>query len=896
MAIPAGTRLGTYEVTSHIGSGGMGEVYRAHDSKLERDVAIKVLPEQFARDPERLARFQHEAKMLASLNHPNIAMIHGLEQSGNTHYLVMELVPGETLRERVAGGRPVPVEEALTIAKQIAEALEAAHNSEKAIIHRDLKPANVKVTPEGRVKVLDFGLAKAFAADTATEDPSNSPTLSMNPTMQGVIMGTAAYMSPEQARGKTVTKATDIWAFGCVLYELLTGRQAFRGEDVTEILAAVVTKEPAFDALPANTPPAIRTLLQRCLRKDRRQRLQDATDARIEIEESLTVPVAPAAAPAAKRWAQVAVWSAASSLAVGVLAGIAVWNLKSSPPPPVSRSVFSLPPGDRLARTDVPAIALSPDGSHMVYAASRNGIQQLYLRAMNSFEPNPMPGTEGAISPFFSPDGQWIGFFAEGKLKKISTNGGAAVSLSSATVSTAVSATWGSDDTIVFQNTLTGGLWQVSAAGGTPKRLNSLAKGESSNRWPQFLPTAKAVLFAANTSVSWITPQLALYRLDTGERRNLISGTRPYYSSTGHLLYVQGGTLMAVPFDLQRMEVSSTPVPAAEDILQSLGSGMAQYSISENGSLAYLPGGIQGGQSTLVWVDRKGAEQPLPAPPHSYRSPRVSPDGKRVAVVLDESGGYVWIYDTGRDTLTRLTFEASGSNSLAWMRDAKKLAYGGGAPMNLFWQAADGSGKAERLATSENQQLPISWSADGQALAYMDQNPATNYDIWVLPLGDPSAGSGQDRKAQPFLRTAAYESVPQFSPDGRWLAYVSDESGRFEIYVQPYPGPGGKYQISADGGTEPVWNPSGREVFYRSGGKMMAVDVAMQPSFSAGKPRMLFEGPHLSIQTTIPSYDVSPDGQRFLMLKPTEQTQATTQINIVQNWFEELKRRVPTGN
>jgi eukaryotic-like serine/threonine-protein kinase len=898
MALVSGTQLGTYTVTSLIGAGGMGEVYQAHDSKLGRDVAIKVLPEQFARDPERLARFQREAKMLAALNHPNIAAIYGLEQSGDTHYLVMELVPGETLRERVAGGRPVPVEEALTIAKQIAEALEAAHGSEKGIIHRDLKPANVKVTPEGRVKVLDFGLAKAFAADAATEDPSNSPTLSMNPTMQGVIMGTAAYMSPEQARGKAVTKATDIFAFGAVLYELLTGKQAFHGEDVGDILATVVKTDPDWKLLPEATPATIRTLLRRCLRKERHQRLQDAASLRILIEEALAAPaIEPAAAaPAAKRWLQVVLWSAASSLAVGVLAGIAVWNLKPSPPPPVSRSVFSLPPGDRLARIDLPAIALAPDGSHMVYAASRNGTQQLYLRAMDSFEPKPLPGTEGAIGPFFSPDGQWIGFFAGGNLKKISINGGAAVSLSIASVGTGTSATWGSDDTIVFQTTLVGGLWQVSAAGGTPKRLNTLAKGETSNRWPQFLPTAKAVLFAANFSASWITPQLALYRLDTGERRNLILGTRPYYSSTGHLLYVQGGTLMAVPFDLQRMEISGTPVPMVEDILQSLGSGMAQYSISENGSLAYLPGGILGGQSTLVWVDRKGAEQPLPAPAHSYRSPRVSPDGKRVAVVLDESGGYVWIYDLARQSLTRLTFEANGGNSLAWMRDGKKLAFGGGAPLNLFWQAADGSGKAEPLSTGEmNQRLPTSWSPDGQALAYMDLDPATNYDIWVLRLSDPSAGSGQGRKAQLFLRTAAYESAPQFSPDGRWLAYVSDESGRFEIYVQPYPGPGGKYQISVDGGTEPVWNPSGRELFYRSGGKMMAVDIAMQPSFSAGRPRMLFERPYLSIQTTIPSYDVSPDGQRFLMLKPTEQTQATTQINIVQNWFEELKQRAPTG-
>ena len=889
MPITVGTKLGTYEVTSHIGSGGMGEVYQAHDSKLGRDVAIKVLPEQFARDPERLARFQREAKMLAALNHPNIAAIYGLEQSGDTHYLVMELVPGETLRERVAGGRPVPVEEALTIAKQIAEALEAAHNSEKCIIHRDLKPANVKVTPEGRVKVLDFGLAKAFATDTATEDPSNSPTLSMNPTMQGVIMGTAAYMSPEQARGKAVTKATDIFAFGAVLYELLTGRQAFQGDDVGDILATVVKTDPDWSRLPESTPPAIHRLLLRCLRKDKRQRLQDATDARIEIEEALSgaEPLVVQGVPAFGR--RTLLVGAGCLVAGSIVAGFAIWNLKPTPAPPsalVSRSVFSLPAGDRLGRLDQPVVALSPDGSRMVYVAIRGSTQQLYLRSMDSFEAKPVPSTEGAAAPFFSPDSQWIGFFAEGKLKKISVNGGAAVVIGAAGGNTtALSGTWGTGDNIVVQYLANGGLSEVSGAGGTPKLLKTSEKDEVSNRWPAFLPGGKVVLFTAGTSGIWSSPQLALYRLDAGERRNLTSGTRPYYSPTGHLLYAQGGTLMAVPFDLQRLTVGGTPVPVAEGVMQTISNGLAQYSVSENGTLAYVSGGIQGGQNTLVWVDRKGAEQPLPAPPHTYRSPRVSPDGKRVAVVLDDVGGQGWIYDIVRDTLTRLTFEAGGTSVLAWTRDGTRLAFNSGGTLNLYWQAADGSGKAERLTTSENQQLPLSWTPDGQTLAYAELGPTTSWDAWVLRLSD--------RKAQPFLRTSFYEAAPSFSPDGHWLAYVSDESGRFEIYVQPYPGPGGKYQISTEGGTEPVWNRNGRELFFRSGGKMMAVDITTQPGFSAGKARMLFEGPYLALATTIPSYDVTPDGKRFLMLKASQETESTGQIHIVQNWFEELKRRVP---
>jgi serine/threonine-protein kinase len=574
------------------------------------------------------------------------------------------------------------------------------------------------------------------------------------------------------------------------------------------------------------------------------------------------------------------------------IAGLAAWNLKRPPAPtslPVSRSVFSLPAGDLLARTDAPAVAFSPDGNRMVYAASRGGTQQLYLRPTDSFEAKPIAGTEGAIAPFFSPDGQWIGFVAEAKLKKISIYGGAVVTLCAAPGTGTLSATWGADDSIVFQNLVAGGLWQVSAAGGTPKRLNTLQKGELSSRWPAFLPGGKAVLFATNTGGSWDSPQIALYRLDTGERRNLIpGGTRPYYSPTGHLLYVQGGTLMAAPFNLQRMEVVGAAVPVVEGVTQSLGNGMAQYSISENGSLVYVPGGIHGGESTLVWVDRKGVEQRLPAPPHNYRSPRVSPDGNRVAVGLDDGGGYGWIYDIARDTLTRLTFETGGTTSIAWMRDGKRLAFNSGAPPTLIWQAADGSGKAERLATSPNQQNPISWSPDGQSIAYQESDPTSSWDIWVLRLSD--------RQVQAFLRTPAFEGAPQFSPDGRWLAYVSDESGRFEIYVQPYPGPGGKYQISTAGGNEPVWNPNGRELFYRSGGKMMAVDITTQPSFSAGKARMLFDGPYLSISTTIPSYDVSPDGRRFLMLKSVDQEQtAPTQINVVQNWFEELKQKVPVG-
>jgi eukaryotic-like serine/threonine-protein kinase len=895
MAVSAGTKLGSYEVVAQIGAGGMGEVYQAHDTKLGRDVAIKVLPEAFARDPERLSRFQREAKMLAALNHPNIATIHGLEQSGETSYLVMELVSGETLAERVKAG-PLGIEEALKIAVQIAEALETAH--EKNIIHRDLKPANVKVTPEGKVKVLDFGLAKAFAGDGANDDPSNSPTLSAAATMQGTILGTAAYMSPEQARGKTCDKRTDIWAFGCVLYELLIGKQAFHGETTTEILAAVLRGEPDWQALPASTPGKIRDLLRRCLQKEMNKRARDAGDARIEIEEALAAPVTAeltAAAPtkgihAFGRREQNLVLGAL--LLVAVIASLATWILKpSSSPQPlqVSRLTITLPPGQQLAGLDSgPAVALSPDGTHLVYVARQGGTQQLYLRAMDSLESTPISGTEGAIEPFFSPDGQWVGFFAGGMLKKVSVSGGAALTLSVA--SSPRGANWGSQGTITFAPGTVTPIQQVPDAGGTPQPLTRFEKGDASQRWPEFLPGGKAMLFAAGpNAINFTIGQVAVQSVGASERRNLVQGgMNPHYALSGHLVYAQGGSLVAVPFDPQRLQVTGTAVPVVEGVLQSPVSGAAQYSFSATGSLVYVSGGVQSAQSSLVWVGRNGAEQPLPAPAHAYLTPRLSPDGRRVAVTITGQETHVWLYDLPRETLTRLTFEGNANNGAIWTPDGKRIAFNSNkeGPLNIFWQLADGSGGLERLTTSEYIHAPMSWSPDGQLLAFFEVNPATQRDIWVLRMSD--------RKAQPFLRTQFDEAVPRFSPDGHWLAYISNATGRHEIYVQSYPGPGGKWQISTEGGTEPAWNRNGRELFYRSGNKMMAVDIATQPGFAAGTPRMLFEGRYETAPFAASNYDVSPDGQHFLMVKPSEQEQsAPTQINVVLNWFEELKRRVP---
>jgi len=865
----------------------MGEVYQAHDSNLRRDVAIKVLPEAFAHDADRLARFQREAKMLAQLNHPNIATIYGLEHSDGTHYLVMELVSGENLAERVRRDGAVPVEEAMVIAKQIAEALEAAH--EKGIIHRDLKPANVKLTPEGKVKVLDFGLAKAFEGDPSSVDMSNSPTLSQAATMQGVILGTAAYMSPEQARGRAVDKRTDIWAFGCVLYELLTGKQTFHGEDITEILASVVKSEPDWTALPAKIPSTIRTLLGRCLRKDKRQRISDATDIRIEIEDALAAPATAepiaAAIGTGVLGRRTLLVGAGCLLAGSIVAAIAVWNLKPTPAPapkPVTRTVITLPADQRLAVGENPEVAISPDGKLLVYAALQGGVQQLYLRAMDSLEARAIPGTDGAVNPFFSPDSQSLGFFAGGKLKKVSVNGGGATTLGD--VASPRGASWGSQGTIVFTPSIGGAVQQMPEAGGAAKPLTQLAKGDANHRWPEVLPDGEAVLFVSGL----LGTQVAVHVTGTGEQRILVpvpGSTQPRYAASGHLLYVQGSTLMAAPFDVRRQALTGEAVPVVENVQRDPTTGAAQYSISATVSLIYVSGGSQVDQSRLVWVSRDGKEQPLAAPPRAYDRPRISPDGRKVAVGQD---GQVWLYELARDTMTRFTFEGSSNILPVWTPDGSRITFMSNkdGPLSVFWQKADGSGGMEKLTSSEYLRAPLSWSADGQLLSFVELNPTTGYDIWVLDM--------KDRKAVPFLRTPFYE-VGWFSPDGRWMAYNSNESGRFEVYVQPYPGPGGKWQISTDGGMDVRWSANGRELTYRNGDKMMAVDITTQPAFSAGKPKMLFEGPYVPPSPNNSFYDLSADGQRFLMVKPTEQAQAATQIVVVQNWFEELKQKVPTG-
>jgi serine/threonine protein kinase/Tol biopolymer transport system component len=904
-----GRTIAHYRVQEKIGAGGMGEVYRAHDTRLGRDVAIKVLPEIFARDAERMARFEREAKVLASLNHPNIATIYGVEESNGARALVMELVEGPTLTERIRQG-PLPLEEALAFSQQMAEGLEYAH--ERGVIHRDLKPSNVKLTPESQVKLLDFGLAKALEGETIEGESQNSPTLSAAATRTGVLLGTAGYMSPEQARGKRVDRRADIWAFGCVLYEMLTGLGAFSGETTSDILASVIRAEPDWSSLPGSVPPRIRELLHRCLQKDAKQRLRDIGDARITIQEALTGSSASDALSdtslthAPRRHGMLWTLPAMGLVLGAVCAGFLALYLRPSPGQRViSRFAFALPsPGDQPAASegfplrDFPAVTISRDGTKIAYIGARGETTQVFLRAVDHLEPQPLPGTTNATSPFFSPDGQWVGFFADGKLKKVSIHGGGATMLCDAPINR--SATWGPDNTIIFAPTLFGGLMRVSAAGGSPEIVATpnVSKGELTYRWPEILPGGKAVLFViaqAQDIGSFSESKIAAERLDTHERKILpIQGTYPRYSPSGYLLFERDGRVFAVQFDPRRLEVTGQPVPVLDGVKTSPNSGAADFMVSDTGSLVYLPESANAHEGLLVWVDRKKQIKELAAPARYYGSPHISPDGGRVAVSIPSgnSGSEVWVYEIPHSTLTRLTFDEHSTAPL-WSPDGKQIAFTTYRQTGsvILVKPADGSGAEETLVPGESLILvPTSWSSDGKFLAYWTVGSATGRDVWIAPITG-------DRKPQPFLRTKFNEMQARFSPDDRWVAYMSEESGRYEVYVQPFPGPGGKWQISTNGGTMPVWAPNGRELFYMNPGKLMSVGVTTQPTFSASTPRIVADiPPALMGRLSNGVYDVSPDGQRFLFVKANVENGPPDEVRVVLNWTEELKQLAPTPN
>jgi Tol biopolymer transport system component/tRNA A-37 threonylcarbamoyl transferase component Bud32 len=827
MPILPGRRLGPYEILSAIGAGGMGEVYKARDTRLDRIVAIKVLPTHLADRSELRERFEREAKTIASLNHPHICTLYDTGQQDGIDYLVMEYLEGETLAQRLLKGS-LPLEQVLQFAIEISDALDKAHR--KGITHRDLKPGNIMLTKTG-TKLLDFGLAKLKQVVAPANVPlSELPTAIDLLTAHGTILGTLQYMAPEQLEGKEVDARTDIFSFGTVVYEMATGKRAFEGKSQASVIGAILKDDPPpISSLQSMTPPALDRVVKRCLAKDKDDRWQTARDLELELkwiaESGSQVGLVPSTAMKGYHalGRRELILGGGALLLVVAIVSLAIRNLKPSPlPQAVTRTVINLPPGQQLAGLeDGPAVVLSPDGTRLAYVARQGGTQQLYLRAMESLEAMPIPGTGGAVDPFFSPDGQWVGFFAGGKLKKVSVSGGEALSLGDALIP--YGASWGSQGMIAFAPSRNfSSLQLLPDTGGTPQPLTHLEKEDGTHRWPEFLPGGKAVLFVNETAAGDLTSaQVAVQSVGTSERRNLIrGGTQPRYARSGYLVYAQGGSVMAVLFDPQRLTAMGMPVPVVEGVL-SLTSGAAQYSFSSTGSLVYVSGVNRSAQSMLVWVSRNGAEQPLSAPVNKYVTPRLSPDGHRIAVQIDEEKEtQTWLYDLSRETMTRFTFDGSVNFFPTWTPDGKRIAFQSNkeGPGNIFWQLADGSGGLERLATSEYRQGPMSWSPDGQLLAFHEVNPVTLRDIWVLRMSD--------RKALPFLRTRFDEAVPRFSPDGHWLAYISNESGRYEVYVQPYPGPGGKWQISTEGGMEPVWNPNGRELFYRSGDKMMVVDIA----------------------------------------------------------------------
>ena len=901
MALTAGSRLGAYEIVGPLGAGGRGEVYRARDTRLGRDVAVKVLAENFVDDPERVARFQREAQLLAALNHPHIASIYGLEDANGAQCLVMELVEGATLAERLKEG-PVPVSEALAIARQIADALQAAH--EKGIIHRDLKPANVALTSEGQVKVLDFGLAKALEpADASAPGLTHSPTLTIAATHAGVILGTAAYMAPEQAKGKAADKRSDVWAFGCVLFEMLTGTRPFEGEDVSETLAFVLTKAPDWNALPDALPKAVRTLLTRCLERDRRRRVADISTALFVLDEASSL-AAPEAAPLAVSTVRV---DPSSSMRrrlafVGVvtlmlgaaIAGAGVWWMTRPAPPRLVRTEVTTAGATALSiNGNDRDLAITPDGSRIVY----RGNNQLLVRALDQVEPDVLSGVGAPRSLFVSPDGRWVGFFDGNSLRKVAITGGPPVTVSQVDGAGPRGATWGSDGTIVYAtNFLATGLQRVSAAGGDPQVLTkpNRARGEADHLWPEFLPGGQAVLFTITAATGGLdNAQIAVLDLETGTSKVLVrGGNHAHYVPTGHLVYGAGGTLRAVAFDLDRREVVGTPVPVLEEVVTTA-AGAVDVAVAANGTMVYVRGrGVAGAARSLVWVDRMGREEPLPAPVRAYQYPRISPDGTRVALDVRDQEQDIWIWDFTRQTLTRFTFDPAGDSYPVWSPDSRRLIFASaraGTAANLFWQAADGTGAVERLTESPNEQGSNAMTPDGTRVIFRETT-ATGHDVMLVPLQSP-------RHPQPLVQTMFQELNAEIASDGRWMAYESNESGREEIYVRPFPDVGsGRWQVSTGGGRMPLWSRNGQELLYLTpDGVLMGVKVEPGPLWRSGTPARVLQGLYFYAGPGLGrSFDIAPDGRHFLMIKQGGSDDAAPQnLVVVQNWFEELKRLVP---
>jgi serine/threonine protein kinase/Tol biopolymer transport system component len=875
-----GQYLGPYQIECFLAAGGMGEVYRATDTRLHREVAIKVSAAPFSE------RFEREARVIASLNHPHICQLYDV----GPNYLVMELVEGPTLADRIQKGT-LPLEETLAIARQIAEALEAAHD--RGVVHRDLKPANVKLTPEGVVKVLDFGLAKMDEEKSGATDPIKSPTLTMSPTHVGMVLGTAAYMSPEQARGAAVDKRSDIWAFGVVLYEMLAGKRLFRGESATDVLAAVLKEEPDWGALPAATPTRIRRLLRRCLERDRKQRLQAVGEARIAInspEEEATPR--PERSPL---WP----WLVAGALAVALaVTALGLWRTAvPSRPHALMRLSAELGPDMRLAAggLDFPGvIAISPDGTRLVFVVrDADGVQRLATRLLAQSRVTPLAGTDNAKTPFFSPNGEWIGFFANGKLKKISVQGGAPVTLCDAPGWS--SASWGDDDNIIiamYSGRI--GLSRVSSGGGSPSPVTQLNTGEEvSHDWPQVLPGSHAVLFSASKfDIEENDSTIQIFSFKTGQRTTVQQGHSGRYLPSGHLVYIRQNTLYAAPFDLVRLALTAAPQPVLDDVW-----GDGTFDFSQNGTFVYAAGPGESKQA-IFWLDSTGRLQPLHPAPGKYFSPRFSPDGKRLAFAMANGHGMdIWVQDLDRSDASRKTFLAGTNYFPIWTPDGMGIVFesSNGGKNDMYWMRADGSGEAQRLTDDKVQGTPRSFSPDGKRLAF---EAFAAGGIWTAPMeGDPNRP--RLGKAEPVVQGAYDWPDAQFSPDGRWMAYVSLASGNPEVFVRPFPRPGGRWQISTGLGGYPLWSRNRHELFFVGPDQRIMVTsyTAVGDSFDFRPPRVWYEKGLGKFAESI-NYDLAPDGKRFAVILDTEEARESkpiTSITVLVNFFDELRRRWPTG-
>ncbi|MDO8677103.1 MAG: protein kinase [Acidobacteriota bacterium] len=878
-ALVPGTRVGAYEVVALLGVGGMGEVYRARDTKLNRDVAIKVLLPAVANDPDRLARFSREAQVLASLNHPNIAHIHGLEESGGVTALVLELVEGEDLAQRIARG-PIPLDEALPIARQIAEALEAAHDH--GIIHRDLKPANIKVRADSTVKVLDFGLAKAIEPGSGNRAPGsadamNSPTLSIHATEAGIILGTAAYMSPEQARGKAVDRRADIWAFGVVLFEMLTGKRAFAGDDISDTIVSVLRDDPDWTALAPNTPTTIHRLLRRCLQKDRKRRLDSAADAVLDLDDALTAPTIDASIEKpVHRGGATWLALAATGLILGSLGAAAGWAART--PPAAELLTFGI---NTPASRRIDGFALSPDGRQLAFAAlDSDGQERLWIRPLATAGARLLPGTEGAYLPFWSPDSRSVAFFTVTELKRIEISGGGAQTIARRTSGAATGGTW-SDQQVILFGLSNAAIFRVAAAGGEPESVTTLQPGALAHHWPVFMPDGRHFIYLENRGPAE-DGQLLWRALDGSEERMVRKMTsKCAYSSTGHLLFRLEGPIVAQRFDATRGTISGEPVQVAADTMQT-GVGTA-LALSTAGVLAHRAGQSGERPAQLSWLDRAGTILGVVGRPANYWNPSLNLAGDRVAVNTVGISD-VWVLDDRRGTTSRLTFDPEADSDAIFSPDGTSLAfYSARKPPGIYRKAANGAGADELAAATGAGSYPRDWSVDGRYLAY-DVGPAGT--IWILPMDG-------EHKAFPYLSSpgpGSQVSQPHFSPDSRWVAYASNETSRPEIFVQNFPAAGGKFQVSVTGGTEPRWRRDGRELYFLGAdGRMMAVDVETVPAFRLGVPKPLFQTQLNMLTAPARRYGVSADGRRFLMQVPVG-AEVLAPITVIVNWQTALMK------